>query len=98
MVSKEPVHVRIVSDHDVARALDAVRADSVPRVVERDGKAVAAIVSIDDLERLIHQPTAEDIALALESAGGWKDLGGEDMAEKIFRWRHESPERPAVQL
>lgn len=95
----EPRRVKLNSDRDVVEALDAVHADSVPRVIERDGEAIAAIVSVKDLERLTEfRPSKEAIARALAAAGSWRDLGGEEIAEKIARWRHESPPSPPVEL
>ncbi len=97
MVSKEPVRIRIANDHDAVEALEAVKADSVPRIVVRDGEAVAAIVSMGDFARLnLPEPSDEDIARALRAVGAWKDLGGDDLAETIHRWRHEAPERPPL--
>ena len=69
----------------------------VGAVVVRDGEPVAAIVSMGDFARLnLPAPSGEDIARALRSAGAWKGLGGDDLAETIHRWRHESPERPPL--
>lgn len=97
MVSREPVRIRITNDHDVVEALDAVKADSVPRVVVRNGEPVAAIVGMADFARLnIPEPSEEAVARALRAVGAWKDLGGDDLAETIHRWRHESPQRPPL--
>lgn len=97
MISKEPLRVRLTNDHDAVEALDAVHADGVPRVIERDGRPVAMIVSIEELEYpSLPTPTREGIARALALGGTWKDLGGEDLADKIHRWREESPPSPPV--
>jgi len=99
MSRAHPLRVKIKSDRDAFTALEAVQADSVPRVLERDGAAVAAIVSMDDFERLqLASPSAEGIARALRAMGGWKDLGGELLATTLGELRHGSPDRPAVRL
>lgn len=99
MVSKEPVRIRISTDHDAVAALDAVEADKVPRVIVRNGEPVAAIVSMGDFERLnLAEPSQEAISRALRAIGAWRDLGGDDLAETIHRWRHESPDRPPLRI
>jgi len=35
---------------------------------------------------------------ALATGGSWQGLGGEDLAEKIHRWREESPPNERVEL
>lgn len=95
MISKEPLRVRITTDHDAMEAIEAVEADGIPRVIERDGHP-PLIVSIQKPDAHT-RPSEEGIARALAALGGWKDLGGdEDLAETLYRWRHESPERPPV--
>lgn len=97
MVSKEPVRIRIASDHDAVEALDAVKADSVPRIVLRDGEPVAAIVSMGDFERLaLASPSPEARARAIRALGGWKELGGDDLTERIYDLRHDTPDRPPL--
>ena len=95
----EPRRVKLETDRDAVEALDAVHSDSVPRVIERDGRVIAAIISGDDLARLLASvPSDADIARALAVAGAWKDRGGEAFAEQLYRWRHESPLSPPVEL
>jgi PHD/YefM family antitoxin component YafN of YafNO toxin-antitoxin module len=95
MVSKEPVRIRISTDHDALAALDAVEADKVPRVIVRNGEAVAAIVSMGDFERLgLASPSREARTRALGALGGWKVLGGDDLTDRIYDLRHDTPERP----
>ena len=99
MISKEPLRVRITTDRDALDAIEAVEADGIPRVIERDGHAVAAIVSPYDFNPLDFRPSRDAVDRALATLGAWKDIPGtEDLAETIYRWRHESPPSPPVEL
>jgi hypothetical protein len=98
LILKEPRRVRITTDSEAAAALEAVRLDGIPRIIERDGEEVAAIVQVNDLPSVLDwNPSQEDIERSLASAGGWRGLGGDDLAEKIHRWRREAPIRPPLE-
>ena len=87
-----PKRIRISSDHDAVAAIEAVKADGVPRIVEIDGEEAAAIVSVGDLARSTDAPFDKDrVRRALAAAGSWRGLDEDDLAEKIYRWRHEAP-------
>src|SRR3979411_2050682 len=94
-------HVALNSETDFSAVAEAVCPDKPPRAREQDGRPIAALVSIEDLERLMPKtpsavlstPTPEGIQRALNAAGAWKDLDidGDDLIEKIYGWRRESP-------
>ena len=96
MISKEPLRVRITSDHDAIEAIEAVEADGIPRVIERDGHP-PLVISVGEPDAAA-KPSDADIERALAAAGGWKGLGLDDLAETLYKWRHESPERPPVEM
>ena len=99
MVLKEPKRVRINADSDLVGLLEAVKADKEARVLEKDGEPIAAIVSIEDLDRLAGaKPSAAEIRRALNAAGAWKDTDTEALKEKIYSARHESPPSAPVRL
>ena len=78
---------------------DAVSADKEPRVLERDGKAVAALVSIEDFNRLLLAgPSPEGIQRALNAAGAWSDMDIDELSERVSRQRHESPPSSPITL
>jgi len=86
--------VELNGDADLIEVADAVGADKSPRVLERDGKAIAVVVSVEDFDRLaLVSPSPEAVRESLAAAGAWADLDidGNDLVEKIYRWRHESP-------
>lgn len=96
---KEPKKVRLEPGTDFLRLLEDVKADKEPRVVEKEGELIAAIVSLEDLDRILTPtPSAAGIARALKAAGAWKDLDTDAMVEKIYRARHEAPPSQPVRL
>ncbi len=97
MVSKEPVRIRISTDHDAVAALDAVEGDKVPRVIVRNGEPVAAIVSMGDFGRLgLSSPSREARTRALGALGSWKAIGGDDLTDRIYDLRHDTPALPPI--
>jgi hypothetical protein len=87
----------LLNETDINEIADAVSADKEPRILERDGKAVAALVSIEDLNRIVLAgPTSEGIQQALGAIGAWRDMDTDELRERIYQWRHESPPRPPV--
>ena len=97
MISRESARVNVENEGDALDALDAVNTDHMPRIIERNGKAIAAIVSLEDFALMGgREASGEEVAKALRAAGAWKGLGGEDLAETIHRWREEASERPPL--
>jgi hypothetical protein len=98
-VATEPKRVKLGASTDLLSLVEQVRADKEPRVLERDGEEVAAIVSIEDMEKILPpSPSPAGTKRALKAAGAWKDVDTDAMIEDIYRWRHESPPRPPVQI
>ena len=96
---RELIRLKVRKGSDLASAAEAVNADGEPRVLERDGEAVAALVSIEDLNRLLLEgPPPEGIARALAAAGTWEDVNGDELIERIYKARHESPPSQPVSL
>jgi len=62
-----------------------------PVVITRHGKAVAAVVAAEDLERLERLRAAGPEGGLASVAGGWK--GSEDVAEAIHRSKRSRPRR-----
>ena len=94
MISRESARVKVENEGDALDALDAVKTDHMPRIVERNGKAIAAIVSLEDFALMGgREASGEDVAKALRAAGAWKGLGGDDLTDRIYGLRHDSPER-----
>jgi hypothetical protein len=90
MVTAKPIQVQVTTDHDAMAAIEAVQADGIPREIRRGGEIVA-IVSPPEAG-LEWNPSKEDIEAALSAAGSWKDFPElADLAERIHKWREESP-------
>ena len=96
---REAKKVRVDSNEDLAKVLNDVLADKEPRVIERNGEEIAAIVAVDDLPPgTLRSPSRKDIERALAAAGAWKGLVPEDFGEKLMERRHASPPSPPVKL
>lgn len=84
--------------------LKRVHSGEARLVVEKGGIPVAAIVSLDDLERLsttegeVAGVSREAIDRALATAGAWKDEDTDTMVSEIYRARTDMGTRPAVKL
>ena len=65
--------------------VDSVEARGEPVIIERHGKPVAALVSMEDLERLeqlkAEAPTVAEPKSLLAFAGLWADIPDEEWAE-----------------
>jgi hypothetical protein len=97
MVSKEPLRVRVTTDREAVEAMEAVEADGVPRVIERDGHAIVIIAPADEIEYVIApNPSPGAVKRSLALGGAWESLGGAELGDEIHRWREESPPSPPV--
>lgn len=73
-------------------------------VVEKSGIPVAAIVSLEDLDRLstseetLKGISKEAIDRAMGTAGAWKDEDTDAMVSEIYRARKDMRTRPNVKL
>jgi hypothetical protein len=91
---KEVRRINTADGTELANLADAVCTDKAARVIERDGQPTAAVVSLEDLERLLLLgPLPEAVRSAIISSGGWKDneLEADSLIDQIYRWRHEAP-------
>lgn len=87
-VVREAKAVRIGSQVDLVRVIEGVRKDRRPRIVEKDGKGVAAVIDIGDLRKVpATEPTAEDVKEAFTMAGPRGDVDAEAFKRSI----HEGP-------
>ena len=91
MVTAKPIQVQVTTDHDAMAAIEAVHADGVPREIVRDGEAIAMVVGTE-ATALEWNPSREAIERTLAAAGSWKAFPElADLAERIHKWREESP-------
>jgi PHD/YefM family antitoxin component YafN of YafNO toxin-antitoxin module len=90
-------HITLRDDGELEDLARAVCDDQEPRILERNGVPVAAIVPIGEWRRRREwNPSDEDIQRSLSAAGGWKGLVDDDLADQVMRTRHEQPIRPPV--
>jgi hypothetical protein len=93
LVTSKPIHVKVTTPDEALAAIEAVREDGVPREIERDGKIIAEISPPRSKSgRREWKPSKEAIERTLSSAGSWKKYPElADLAERIHKWREESP-------
>ncbi len=91
MVTQRPIHVKVLTERDAMAAIEAVREDGVPREIERDGEIVAVVTPAPS-KRPDWRPSHQAIEHTLAAAGSWKEFPElSDLAERIHKWREESP-------
>ncbi len=92
------IRVHVGSDNDIASVLDGVQADQVPRVIERDGRDIAVVLSPAEYHRL--SGTAEldvwasyDPARALaalrQAKGVLRGVDTEQLLKDIYEQRRQ---------
>jgi hypothetical protein len=97
-VLKEPKRVELTSEATALAILEAVDADHIPRLVERDGRPIAVVLAPEDYEDTVPIPKSRRFKAELMAlAGAWKDIDADAMIEYIYRGRHESPPSPPVE-
>lgn len=87
--------VTIGSGEDVLRVLEDLRRDHQPRLLERDGEDVAAVIDIQDLHKVLHRgPSDEQVREAFEAVGAWRDVDATELKRSIREGRKRGS-RPA---
>ena len=87
--------VPIESKVDLLRVIEDVHKDREPRIVERHGKPLAAVIDIDDLSRVLApEPTPADVEAGLAMAGSWGDVDALALKRSIREGRSAGT-RPA---
>jgi hypothetical protein len=87
---KEQKRVAVESSVDLQRLAEEIAVDGEPRIIESNGRPIAALIGLHDLDlTLLPTPDQSDTAAALQAAGAWKDL--DTMIEEIYRERHPVP-------
>lgn len=97
-MARELKRVLLRPDTNLLRILEDVHADKEPRLIERDGEALAVVVSPEEYAAVATTPTDEGIARALKAAGAWKDLDTDAMVERIYRARREAAPSAAIDI
>lgn len=107
MREKDPATVTIKASEarvHFGKVLKRVHRGEARLVVEKGGIPVAAIVSMDDLDRLStaeakpEEVSKEAIDRALAMAGAWKDVDTDAMVAEAYRARKDRRRRPPVKL
>ncbi len=90
-MAKELKLGRLQPETNLLEILEAVHTDKTPRMIEREGEALAVVLDPEDYSGPAAPTTTASITRALEAAGAWKDLDTDAIVEKIYRARHEAP-------
>lgn len=98
-MEKQVIHVELEPDTDLHELVEEVHSDGVPRLLERNGEALAVLAPTENYTPSTAEPKSRrnrDTILAL--AGAWKDLDGDALIEDLYKARNESPPSPPVDL
>jgi hypothetical protein len=94
-VVREAKRVTLSSAEELLGVIEDVRNDSVPRIVERRGEGLAAVISVGDLDKVLApEPTSREIEAAFKAAGSWSDVDTASLKRSISEGRR-SGSRPA---
>ncbi len=99
MAIEHPKRVPFTPTTELGKLLEDIRADKLPRAIEKDGEVLAILVSPEEYPSMSQAPKSKvnkEKILAL--AGAWKDLDAEELIDYIYRGRHEAPISPPVDL
>lgn len=98
-MAKELKRIRLKPETDLRKLLEEVHADRVPRLVERDGEALAVVVSPEEYADIVAAPKSKRLKKDLLAlAGVWRDLDADALIEYVYKARHEAPPSPPVSL
>lgn len=98
-MTKELKRIRLEPDTDLLQILEEVHADKVPRLIEKEGEALAVVLDPEDYRDVVKVPTSKRRKKELLSlAGIWSDLDAEQMIEDLYTARHEAPPSPSKGL
>ena len=96
---KEIKRVRLKPDTDLLRLLEEVHTDRIPRLLEREGEALAVVMHPDEYVRVLPAPKSKLLKKDLLAlAGAWSDLDAERLIDYIYKARHEAPPSHPVSL
>ncbi len=99
MIDEGIKRVRLEPDTDLLHVLEDVNADRAPRLIERDGKALALVVSPDSYQSANIEPKSRRFKENLLALGGiWEDLDADRMIADIYASRRSMPPSPPIEL
>ena len=83
--------VDLQPDTDLRGLIENVRADKLPRLIERDGEPLAVVVSPDHFEAVKEPKSKRLNERMLSLAGVWSDLDADQMLVELDERRHATP-------
>jgi PHD/YefM family antitoxin component YafN of YafNO toxin-antitoxin module len=86
--------VELLPDTDLRSIVEHVGEDGTPRIIERDGKPLAVVVSPEDFLETAQPRSRRLREQLLALAGVWSDLDADAMIDEVYRARHELPPSP----
>jgi prevent-host-death family protein len=88
--------VELGPETDLRDLVERVREDKMPRLIERNGEALAVVVSPEHFEPARDPKSKRMKEQLLSLAGVWSDLDANRMIDELYRLRHETPPSPPV--
>ncbi len=91
-MAREFKRVPLEPNTDLVQVVEDVHKDNVPRLIEREGEALAVLLSPEDYTAVSAKPKSKRLKRRLLSfAGVWGDLDADRMIEELYTARHEAP-------
>ena len=98
-MAREAKRIRLEPNTDLLHILEAVHADKAPRLIEREGEALAVVVDPADYASVATTPKSKRHKKELLAlAGAWSDLDADRMIEELYEARHEAPPSAPLEL
>src|SRR3990172_6619226 len=98
-MAKELKRVRLGPDTNLLRIIEDVHTDKAPRLIERQGEALAVVIDPEDYGEVKLTPKSRRHKSELLSlAGAWSDLDADRMIEELYKARHEAPPSAPIVL
>ncbi len=81
-MGKKIVRVKLTPDTDLRGIIEKVHLDKTPRLIERDGEAIAVVIDADEYPESLPVPKSRRFKKKLLAlAGAWSDLDTDDFKE-----------------
>ncbi len=82
--------VELGPETNLRNVVERVWEDKMPRLIERDGKPLAVVVSPEDFEAASEPKSKRLKERLLSLAGVWSDLDADQMIDELYRCRVDS--------
>jgi hypothetical protein len=89
--------VELLPDTDFREIIERIRRDGAPRLIERNGQALAVLVSPEDFPDALGPRSRRQRERLMSMAGVWSDIDADELIDRVYRARHETPPSPPAE-